>query len=259
MGRFGCRRDTFDGRDHLMRAYLPPARIRPRVDYSPGMSPVRDQGDEGTCVAFAAACGVKEYQERIDYGSLVTLSPRFLYSRCKRLDGSPGEEGTTVRVAMKVLKGEGTCRESYWPYRPYQTDGPKAGAAMDAARFRENTYARILDLAELKMSLSSLGPCVGGIEVFAGIMRTKTGIVPMPKEGEAPLGGHAICFVGYDERRCLVKFKNSWGRAWGEAGYGWLRYEYLERYLMDVWSSVDIDDPNPLTLAQVLGFARRYA
>lgn len=259
MGRFGCRRDVFDGRDHLMRAYLPPAKICPRVDHSAEMSPVRDQGDEGTCVAFAVACGAKEYQERIDYSAPVSLSPRFLYSRCKRRDGSPDEEGTTVRVAMKVLKGEGTCRESYWPYRPYQADNPKAGAARNAARFKEKSYARILDLTELKMSLSLQGPCVGGIQVFSGIMRTKTGLVPMPGKNESPLGGHAVCFAGYDERRGLVKFKNSWGTAWGDAGYGWLRYEYLESYLMDAWSSVDIDDPNPLTLAQVLGFARKYA
>ena len=42
------------------------------------MSPVRDQGDEGVCVGFAVAAGMKEYQERLDYQKFVELSPRFV-------------------------------------------------------------------------------------------------------------------------------------------------------------------------------------
>ena len=160
---------------------------------------------------------------------------------------------------MKVLKNHGTCRERFWPYRPHQQDRPKSGAREDAKRFREKSYARILNLNELKLSLFSKGPCVCGVEVFKGMMNTKTGLVPMPKRGESPLGGHAVCLIGYDDRRALGKFKNSWGGAWGAKGYGWLPYEYIDRFMMDAWSSVDIDDPNPLTLACVLNYTRKAA
>ena len=256
MSHFGCRRDEFDGRDYLMRAYLPPLKVPSKLDYTPQMSPVRDQGDEGTCVAFATAIGVKEYQEKIDYSRPVAMSPRFLYSLCKKMDGFPDEEGTTVRVAMKVLKNYGTCRENLWPYRPHQQDRPKPGAQKDAKRFREKSYARILNLNELKLSLFSKGPCVCGLEVFKGMMDAKAGLVPMPKKGEQPLGGHAVCVVGYDDRKAIVKFKNSWGGAWGNKGYGLLSYEYIDRFMMDAWSSVDIEDPDPLTLAKVLAGAK---
>jgi hypothetical protein len=259
MSKFGCIKDRFDGRDYLMRPYLPAAKAPTKIDYTTQMSPVRDQGDEGTCVAFATGCGVKEYQERIDYSKLVPMSPRFLYSICKKLDGLPDEEGTTIRVAMKALKKYGTCRERFWPYRPHQKDKPRPGAAKDAARFKERSYARILNLNELKLSISSKGPCVAGVEVFKGMMKTRTGVVPMPKRGERPLGGHAICLVGYDDRRGFVKFKNSWGRSWGDKGYGWFSYEYIEKFMMDAWSSIDIDDPNPLTLASVLEYTTRVA
>jgi C1A family cysteine protease len=40
-------------------------------------------------------------------------------------------------------------------------------------------------------------------------------------------------------------------------GYGYLSYTYIERYMMDAWSSVDIEDPNPLTLASVLKYRER--
>ncbi|MFH1259976.1 MAG: C1 family peptidase [Elusimicrobiota bacterium] len=254
MVKLGCLKDKLDTRDYLMRAYLPLVKIPKKIDYSKKMSPVRDQGDEGTCVGFASTVGMKEYQEHLDYKKIVTLSPRFLYAECKKIDGMPDEEGTTIRAAMKALKTKGVCQETFWPYRPRQTDKPKAGAVANAKKFSTLTYARILNLNELLLSLAAKGPAVIGVYVFEGMMTTKTGVVPMPKKNESPLGGHAICPAGYDNTKKLIKFKNSWSEKWGEKGYGYLPYAYLEKYMMDAWSSVDVDDPNPLTLASVLNY-----
>ena len=43
----------------------------------------------------------------------------------------------------------------------------------------------------------------------------------------------------YDDNRKIgkdkgaLKIRNSWGTAWGEAGYGWLPYSYIEAGLAD--------------------------
>jgi len=240
-----------------MRAYLPLIKLPGKLDYTKKMSPVRDQGDEGTCVGFASTAGMKEYQELGDYEILVRLSPRFAYSECKKIDGMPGLEGTTIRAAMKVLKAKGVCREKFWPYQPHQKNKPQKGALSDAKKFRVLTYARIIDLNELRMNLAAKGPCIIGVEVFKGMMTTKTGIVPMPGKNEKALGGHAICPVGYDEEKRLIKFKNSWSTKWGQNGYGYLHYAYIERYMMDAWSSVDVNDPNPLTLASIIKYTQQ--
>lgn len=257
MQRLGCIRDKFDQRDYLMRAYLPLVKLPEKIDWTLKMSPVRDQGQEGTCVGFAATTGMKEYQEKLDYLKLVILSPRFLYSECKKIDGMPGLEGTTIRAAMKVLKNNGVCQEKFWPYQPLKKNKPLSGASGNAKKFRILTYARILDLDELRMSLATKGPAVLGIKVFAGMFKTKTGILPLPKKDERSIGGHAICAVGYDNKKQLVKFKNSWSSKWGDRGYGYLPFEYARHYMMDAWSSVDIADPNPLTLASVLNYQKR--
>ena len=257
MSKLGCIRDAFDARDYLMRAYLPVVRLPAALDYTPKLSPVRDQGNEGTCVAFATATGMKEYQEVIDYSGLVVLSPRYIYNECKKIDGMPEAEGTTIRAAMKVLKTKGVCRERFWPYRPHQKTKARKGAARDAQKFRVLSYARILNLNEVRLNLYAKGPCAIGVEVFEGFLNTRTGVVPLPGKNETSLGGHAICAVGYDDRRKLIKFKNSWSSQWGQKGLGLLPYAYIERYMMDAWCSVDIDDPNPLILASVFTYGRR--
>jgi len=44
---------------------------------------------------------------------------------------------------------------------------------------------------------------------------------------------------------------------WGDKGYGYLPFAYIERYMMDAWSSVDIEDPNPLTLASIMSYRKQ--
>ncbi len=59
--------------------------------------PVRDQGERGTCVAFASVALREFLTERTD-----ELSEQFLYWACKELDGVPGA-GTFIRTAMSAL------------------------------------------------------------------------------------------------------------------------------------------------------------
>lgn len=254
--KLGCKKDKKDPRDYLMKGFLPVVRIPKKLDYTSRMTAVRNQGDEGTCVGFATVAGMKEYQEQIDWKKFMELSPRFLYSLCKKIDGYPDSEGTQIRIAMKMLKLYGTCREKFWPYIPHGGNKMFPGAAKDAAKFKTLTYARILGLEELKLSLYVKGPAVIGVEVYQGMMNTRTGVVPMPRATDAVLGGHALCVVGYDDSKKLVKFKNSWSEEWGTDGYGYLPYAYINKYMMDAWSSVDIKDGNPMTIEKVLRFTR---
>jgi len=59
------------------------------------------------------------------------------------------------------------------------------------------------------------------------------GVLPMPKDehGRSQLGGsgiaHAVVIVGYDDEKRLFRFKNSYGKSWGDQGYGYMPYEYL--------------------------------
>src|SRR3712207_4370300 len=92
----GSHKDRTDPRDYRVRVVRPAALDVPRqLDYSPQLSPIRNQGRLGSCVSFAA-CKVKEWQEaRQRRRAPFDLSEAFLYELI-RLPGG----GSYPRVAM---------------------------------------------------------------------------------------------------------------------------------------------------------------
>ena len=87
-----------------------------------------------------------------------------------------------------------------------------------------------------------------GFVVYSSIpgIGAGTGDIPFPAAADYAVGGHAIVAMGYDDHRTIgehegaLKIRNSWGREWGEDGYGWLPYEYVLRGLaVDFWSLIE--------------------
>lgn len=241
----GCIKDKSDERDYILTR-LPPeltAELPSKVDHSKRMSPVSDQGDEGTCVGFAVVDGMKEYQEKAQWKYTIQLSVRYVYAGAQKIDGYPdNEDGTDIRSAMKVLNKKGVPPQSCWPYKPHQTDTPCAKADTLAKPYRIDKYVRLKSEEEMRESVYVNGPFVAGVEVYdlAWGMVGKDGVIQMPAKNDVPAGGHAICIVGYDDKKKRFKFKNSWGKDWGAKGYGYLPYEYMSKYCMDAWSGKDV-------------------
>ena len=240
----GCHKDSPDSRDRPLTR-LPKALkvvLPPKVDYTPKMSPVSDQGQEGTCVGFAVVDGMKEYQEKLEWKKLVQLSVRYLYTESRKLDRWSSDEGTTIRSAMKALNKKGVPPQSCWKYKVHQTDKPCPNADELAKPYRIQSYAYLETPDEMRESLFVNGPFVAGVFVYENAWNAaeKTGVIPMPAKDDEEVGGHAICVVGYDDKTQLFKFKNSWGKSWGKKGYGFLPYEYLKQYSMDNWSGKDL-------------------
>lgn len=222
------------------------------VDHSNLMSPVKDQGNLGSCVGFAVTA-MKEWQEQKEHndevaagkrdtrgGKAYDLSEAWVYWGAKKIDGMPDEEGTYIRCGMKVLNKLGVPVESGWTYSDEVKGEPTSWAKLIARWSLIGSYYRINNLSELLSALNK-GPVVIGIGCFEGIFYVKSdGIVPMPTNPRYCYGGHAICVCGYDDNKRLIKFKNSWSDSWGDKGYGYLHYEYINDYMWDAWSCIDL-------------------
>ena len=70
----------------------------------------------------------------------------------------------------------------------------------------------------------------------------RTGVIVFPFDGERIIGGHAVLFVGYNDARGCLEFKNSWSVSWGDNGYGYLPYAFVTSGRADdFWSISDAE------------------
>lgn len=228
------------------------------IDWTRTMSRVKDQGQLGTCVGFAVTA-MKEFEEvyerqlaQKEYGpttpQLSDLSESYVYWGAKEYDPDK-TEGTSIRYAMQVLQKKGVPTESFWPYSDKTSGQPLSGSEEAAAWAKIGSYWRLSTLEDILTALSKQ-PVPIGVEVFSEFEAVgSNGIVSLPGSGSRSLGGHAICLVGYDDTKKLLKFKNSWGTGWGENGYGYLPYEYFT-HVIDAWTCLDltiVDGTVPVT------------
>jgi C1A family cysteine protease len=223
-------------------------------------SPVEDQGRLGSCTAQAGA-GVIEYYERKSFRRHIDSSRLFLYKVTRNLMKMQGDTGAYLRSTIGAMVLFGVPPEEYWPYTD-QSDGfdkePPAFCYSFAQNYKTLRYYRhdppsaaVPDiLNRLKTYLAAGHPAMFGFTVYSSIEQASgTGRIPFPSPLDKIEGGHAVVAVGYDdtmkiknryggeETKGALLIRNSWSKDWGEAGYGWLPYEYLGRGLAeDFWS-----------------------
>lgn len=223
-------------------------------------SPVEDQGRIGSCTAHAGA-GVIEYYERKAFGRHLEASRLFLYKVTRNLMGAKGDTGAYLRKTMGAMVLFGVPPETYWPYSDEgdrYDEEPSAFCYAFAQNYQAITYFRHDPpgtkaeevLKKVKSYLAACHPAMFGFSVYSSIEQAEaSGKIPFPSAKEKVEGGHAVVAVGYDDKMKITNrygkvgtagallIRNSWGRGWGEEGYGWLPYEYVIRGLAeDFWS-----------------------
>jgi C1A family cysteine protease len=251
-----------DANHPAMQALMAAPSLPASVDLRSGFSEPFDQGRLGSCTGQALVGAVlfdlkKQGQKKPDMRSVL-----YLYWQERKLEGKIGQDaGATLTSGIKVLHSLGVCRESLWPYDiSTYTNTPTAAMDADAATCKDtdsdpiHTDSVDIDISVIKGILSQSCPIVGGIRIyesFESFSVRLTGNVPMPKQGEKLIGGHAVVFAGYDDSKQAFLMRNSWGTSWGIGGYFWLPYDYVRHpdYAFDCWkvdgTSIPALDPNP--------------
>jgi len=227
-----------------------------------------DQGKKGSCTGNGGAYH-KGFQERPSHnGKWLTFSRDFLYTLARALDGIEhhGDDGSTPIAIMKVLQKYGVCLEETLPYNP----DPNAKVTIpqkaydEALQYRIKNYAKAQTLQEMKHAIAIGKTLLSGVIVTDTFMYPEEGgFCGIP--GGAIYGGHCINIVDYDDNlehtykngktyKGFFLFPNSWGEEWGDRGYGYLPYEFIDfvladfpmHFFLEAWTSIDLDsDPVP--------------
>jgi len=226
------------------------------IDLRPWCSPIEDQGKLSSCTAFAGM-GMVEYYQRRAFGKHIDGSHRFLYKATRKLGGFEGDFGAFLRTAIGAMALFGVPPSHIWPYDVAKFDEePPAFCYAFAQNYQALTYYRLDSpgtapdalVNQIKGHLASQLPSMFGFTCFDSLDAAfETGGIPFPRSNEEVTGGHAVVAVGYDNAKKIknpnggpettgaFRIRNSWGRPWGEDGYGWLPYRYVQEGLADDW------------------------
>ena len=195
------------------------------------MSPVRNQGKCGSCVAFATAgsyegtVAVAAGTPRLD----VNVSEQDLFAAI----GSCAS-GSWPSSGMSEVTDRGVPDEACSPYKSGRMgkDGEATDACQDrsARLLQATTDSSYYSPAEIKQALMT-GPLQTTMSVYEDFMFYAGGVY---KHVTGPqMGGHAITMVGFDDDARFWIAKNSWGATWGEAGYFRISYDDVSGFADD--------------------------
>ena len=246
--------DTPDERDHPYRITNPSLVAPQFVDLEPGMPPVWDQGNLGSCTAHGSLAGFL-YATGKAGESVPMLSRLEVYYNARALEGTTGEDaGAQVRDAIKACV-KGVAPESDWPYDVSRfAVAPNAQTRADSIN-RATVYQTVGRWpGAVQACLSEGFPVVVGLtlyESFESQAALSSGVVRWPQPWEQVLGGHCMAVVGIgmgaewiaagqfptaNPNVRYVKLRNSWGTDVYQGGYLLMPANYLHRHGADFWT-----------------------
>jgi len=181
------------------------------------VTPVKDQGDCGSCWAFSTT-GSIECEYAIKNGELNSLSEQQLVD-CSYSEGNLGCDGGDMDSAFKYVEKEGgLCSETEYPYTG--TDGTCKATSCGTKYNKISGYSDVTADDETALETAAASGCVSvAIEADQYAFQYYSSGVLTGTCGTSL--DHGVLVVGYgtDGSQDYWKVKNSWGTTWGEDGY----------------------------------------
>lgn len=218
----------------------------------------KDQGDHGTCVAWASGyCGrtiveaIKNGWKNRDDITRKAYSSSFLF-RLLRPDDTNCDGGSNIAIAFQLLKDKGDMIFSDLPplcvpgLSQVQMEKASSSRIKDYQRLFEPTANSQFKIQAVKKSIAENKPVVFGMMCPNSFFKAK-GVWAPSEMPDASMGGHAMCVVGYDDNKYggAFEIQNSWGTDWGNEGYIWIKYDDYARFTKYAFEFVDLPEPKP--------------
>ncbi len=204
---------------------------------------IQDQGSQGSCLAFAIT-SIFEYVMRLNNRSEeFDLSEAFLYYNARKLDpeGSGNiDSGARFKPALDSLYKYGIAKEALCRYDEdtYYKE-PTAEAYEDAKkRLLRKALNVTRCVADIKSALEDGYPVAASFTLCPSFSNLSRGFVALPSQEEIEETKnsenkdrhfrHAMVIVGFDDKIQCFLVRNSWGTSWGDQGYCYIPYKYIE-------------------------------
>lgn len=238
-----------DDRDHIRLVSRRIAASLPvMVNLGANMPMHLNQGAEGSCGPTTLA-EMLAYEQKAAAMLVDIPSRQFLYWWTRFLMNTVSQDsGVDNRTLMKVAATYGECSETLWPYDiSKMTVKPPDSCTQAALPNRIVDYAAVLvNEVQIKGTIAEGNTVMFGFDVFKGMMTDQaeaTGVIPVPKTGETPVGGHDVCAYAYDDTLQLLDCRNHWDRDDGTPwGYGPgdvripYKYAFNPKWVSDLWT-----------------------
>ncbi|OWK51482.1 Cathepsin L1 [Lonchura striata] len=227
--------------NELMNGYTPvpreePAEFQTSAALKPPMkvdwrakgyvTPVKSQGDCGSCWAFSATGALEGLMFR-QTGKLVALSEQNLIDCTKKLGNKGCRGGHMQRAFQYVRDNGGLSSERAYPYTGTDNSRCRYNPSNKAANCSSFRTLPRGDEAALAQAVAAVGPVSMAVDASSYTFQFYgSGIFSCPYGQQQP--NHAMLVVGYNTAHfgnynvSYWIIKNSWSEGWGEKGYMFL-------------------------------------
>jgi hypothetical protein len=221
-----------------------------KISYRRYTPAIQDQGKVATCVGWSVAYAQLSTQQNLLMGITDpaqkicrSMDPFFLYGHIKNYNDKWCQNGTRIYDAMQILMSKGT---KPWIWDPWLTCNSKTTFSEFTNALSSNyvisDFSAVPDddlVLNVKQALFyklivSVG--INLTESFQAGSAANYGVWT-PSSTEKPIGGHAMCVVGYDDTKYGGAFEvmNSWGASYGENGFVWIKYSDFKKYVSEAY------------------------
>ena len=230
--RLGLIKHAPTGKEEVLPLQEPLTGLPLDKNWTGFITPVRNQGNCGSCWAFATTAALES--NILIEGNIPGVDDNRVEQILVSCSGAGNCNGGYINTASDYIRSTGLPRRALFQIHRHEQLVRDALSGWQNYTSRIGTWSYVntvpANLAAIRNALTTYGPLVTTMDVYYDFFSYSGGIYEYATGSLQ--GGHATLIVGYkdDTSRAdggYFRVKNSWGIGWGHAGYFYIGYSQI--------------------------------